>query len=141
MPESTTLGMTDTVTPTVSADLKNRIVQFARDSSTEISPHDEGILPELASTLPSRTTVYVAHTPKATLSDVVRTAVKTAAVGLRASPHIVARRIESQQALRAGLRELRAAGVEQVLLVAGDRSPPAGGVLEHTADSGVGCDP
>jgi methylenetetrahydrofolate reductase (NADPH) len=118
--------MTDTVTPTVSTDLKSRIVQFARDASTEISPHDEGILPELAHTLPSHTTVYVAHTPKATLSDVVRTAVKTAAIGLRASPHIVARRIESQQALRAGLRELKAAGVEQVLLVAGDRNPPAG---------------
>jgi len=120
------LGMTDTVTPTVSTDLKSRIVQFARDASTEISPHDEGILPELANTLPPHTTVYVAHTPKATLADVVRTAVKTAGVGLRASPHIVARRIESQQALRAGLRELKAAGVEQVLLVAGDRNPPAG---------------
>jgi methylenetetrahydrofolate reductase (NADPH) len=127
VPESTSRGTIHTVTPpTVSADLKGRIVEFARDSSTEISPHDEGILPELASTLPPRTTVYVAHTPKATLADVVRTAVKTAAVGLRASPHIVARRIDSEQALRAALRELKESGVEQVLLVAGDRNPPAG---------------
>src|SRR5581483_6579177 len=115
--------MTHTVTPpTESTDLKTRIVKFARDSSTEISPHDEAILPELAGTLPPHTTVYVAHTPKATLADVVRTAVKTAAVGLRPSPHIVARRIESEQSLRAALRELKAAGVEQVLLVAGDRN-------------------
>jgi methylenetetrahydrofolate reductase (NADPH) len=112
--------------PTVSTDLKSRIVEFARDSSTEISPHDEAILPELANSLPPRTTVYVAHTPKASLADVVRTAVKTAGVGLRASPHIVARRIESEQALRGALRELRQAGIEQVLLVAGDRDPPAG---------------
>jgi len=114
------------IAPTSSQDLKRRIVEFARGSSTEISPHDEGVIEELAGLLPAGTTVYVAHTPKATLQDVVRIACRLAALGLRASPHIVARRIETEQALRAGLAQLRAAGVEQVLLVAGDRNPPAG---------------
>ncbi|HTV52782.1 MAG TPA: methylenetetrahydrofolate reductase [Steroidobacteraceae bacterium] len=106
--------------------LKQRIVEFARGSSTEISPHDEGLIAELAGIVPARTTVYVAHTPKASIGEVVRIAAKVQAAGLRASPHIVARRIESRQVLRQALREVRDAGIEQVLLVAGDRNPPAG---------------
>ncbi len=107
-------------------ELKRRIVEFAHGTSTEISPHDEGLVPELAGVLPSGTTVYVAHTPKATVDDVVRIASKVRAAGLRASPHIVARRIESEQVLRDALRRLRDADIDQVLLVAGDRDPPAG---------------
>ncbi len=107
-------------------ELKRRIVEFARGTSTEISPHDEGLVPELAGVLPSGTTVYVAHTPKATVDDVVRVASKVRAAGLRASPHMVARRIESEQVLRDALRRLRDADIDQVLLVAGDRNPPAG---------------
>jgi methylenetetrahydrofolate reductase (NADPH) len=108
------------------AELKRRIIEFARDTSTEISPHDEGLVPELATILPPGTTVYVAHTPKAAVDDVVRVAATVRAAGLRASPHIVARRIEGQGVLRDALRRLRDAAVDQVLLVAGDRNPPAG---------------
>jgi len=114
------------IAPLSGPDLKHRIVEFARGTSTEISPHDEALLPELVNALPAGTTVYVAHTPKAMVQDVVRIARRAAELGLRASPHIVARRIESQRVLRDALRELRAGGVEQVLLVAGDRTPPAG---------------
>jgi methylenetetrahydrofolate reductase (NADH) len=112
--------------PSGAADLKSRIVEFARGTSTEISPHDEGLIPELAATLPPGTTVYVAHTPKATVDDVVRIASKVRAAGLGASPHIVARRIASRQILESALSRLTEAGVDQVLLVAGDLTPPAG---------------
>ena len=108
------------------AELKRQIIDFARDTSTEISPHDEGLVPELAQILPARTTVYVAHTPKAAVEDVVRVASKVQAAGLRASPHMVARRIDSERTLRDALSRLVEVGVEQVLLVAGDRDPPAG---------------
>ena len=108
------------------AELKRQIIDFARDTSTEISPHDEGLVPELAQILPARTTVYVAHTPKAAVDDVVRVASKVQAAGMRASPHMVARRIDSERTLRDALSRLVEVGVEQVLLVAGDRDPPAG---------------
>src|SRR6185312_1316357 len=62
----------------------------------------------------------------ATLADVVRVAIKVQALGLTASPHIVARRLESLAALRTALQELTAGGVHQVLLVAGDLDKPAG---------------
>jgi methylenetetrahydrofolate reductase (NADPH) len=106
--------------------LKRAIVDFTRNASTEISTHDEAALPELASTLPAGTAVYVAHTPKATLNDVVQTAIQLQGLGFRASPHIVARRVESQESLQKGLQQLSAAGVEQALLVAGDLPKPLG---------------
>ncbi|HUK02242.1 MAG TPA: methylenetetrahydrofolate reductase [Steroidobacteraceae bacterium] len=107
-------------------DLKRTITEFARAASAEISTHDEGILPDLANVLPRGTMIYVAHTPKAQVTDVVRVAAKCVTLGFRACPHIVARRISSPQLLREALRTARDGGVEQVLLVAGDLTPPAG---------------
>lgn len=107
-------------------ELQRAVIDFARKASTEISTLDEKLLPTLAEKLLPGTTVYVAHTPKATLQDVVRVGLTAQSLGFRASPHIVARRIESEAALRAGLKALREGGVEQVLLVAGDLNPPLG---------------
>lgn len=124
------------------AELKRRVVEFARGTSTEISTHDEELLPALVNRLPAGTTVYVAHTPKASLDDVVRVALKAQSLGLRASPHIVARRLESERALRDALRELREGGVEQLLLIAGDREQPVGKFTStlEVLDSGATVD-
>jgi methylenetetrahydrofolate reductase (NADPH) len=121
------------------ADLKPAVIEFARSASTEISTMDEELLPQLAQRFLPGQVVYVAHTPKATLQDVVRVALKVQGLGFKASPHIVARRIESETALRAALAALVSGGVEQVLLVAGDLDPPLGpfhSTLE-IIDSGV----
>jgi len=109
-----------------SAQLKRRIVEFVRGASAEVTPADAELLPALANRLPAGTTIYVAHTPKADVDDVVRVAVQAESLGLRACPHIVARRIASERALRAALTELKDGGVEQIMLVAGDRDPPIG---------------
>lgn len=106
--------------------MNTSVVEFVRAASTEISTHDEELLPVLANKLPAGMPVYVAHTPKATLDDVVRVAIKAQSLGFRASPHIVARRTASEQALRAALREMTDAGIDQVLLVAGDLEQPLG---------------
>ena len=114
------------VAPVGELDMKSRVVEFARAASTEISTMDEKVVPELVGVLPKGITIYVAHTPKASLDDVVRVAVQVQRLGFRASPHIVARRLESERALRTALGQLAEAGVEQVLLVAGDPpNPPA----------------
>jgi methylenetetrahydrofolate reductase (NADPH) len=108
------------------ADLKRAVIEFARAASTEISTLDEEQLPQLAMKLLPGQVVYIAHTPKASFQDVVRVALKVQALGFTASPHIVARRIGSEAALREGLAALTAGGVQQVLLVAGDLNPPLG---------------
>ena len=107
-------------------DLKPRIIDFVQRASTEVTTHDEKILPELAATLPQGSTVYVAHTPKAHFDDVIRVSLQVQSLGLRASPHLVARRLPTERAVREGLQRLYAAGVEQALLVAGDRDAPLG---------------
>lgn len=116
--------MNANLAPQGAVDLKSRVVEFARAASTEISTMDEAIVGDLVGVLPKGITIYVAHTPKASLDDVVRVASKVQQLGFRASPHIVARRLESEQALRTALGQLTQAGVEQVLLVAGDREQP-----------------
>jgi methylenetetrahydrofolate reductase (NADPH) len=107
-------------------ELKRDLVAFARGASTEISTHDEKLLESLAERLPAGTCVYVAHTPKSTVEDVVRVAIKVQAAGFAASPHLVARRLPSEQTLRGALARLREQGVEQALLVAGDLDRPLG---------------
>ncbi len=46
--------------------------------------------------------------------------------GLKASPHLVARRIGSEAELARAVSRLREGGVEQVLVIAGDAAHPAG---------------
>jgi methylenetetrahydrofolate reductase (NADPH) len=106
--------------------MNKNVLEFVQGASTEISTHDEDLLGELTDILPAGMAMYVAHTPKSSLDDVVRVAVKAQSLGFRASPHIVARRLPSEQALKDGLRALTDAGVEQVLLVAGDLERPLG---------------
>lgn len=106
--------------------LERAVVEFTRAASTEISTHDEKLVEVLAQRLPAGTAVYVAHTPKSSIEDVVRVAIKVQAAGLVASPHLVARRLPSEQALRGALARLRDHGIEQVLLVAGDLDRPLG---------------
>jgi methylenetetrahydrofolate reductase (NADPH) len=112
--------------PDALGELKRAAVAFARRASTEISCHDERLLDALAQRLPRGMSVYVAHTPKSSVEDVLRVAGEVQARGFAASPHLVARRLPSVDALRDILVRLRAHGIEQVLLVAGDLARPIG---------------
>jgi methylenetetrahydrofolate reductase (NADH) len=115
--------------------LRRQLSDLVAAGSTEVTPHDEKVLDELAHVLPAGYGVYVAHTPKATPDDIVR----VAALGLTASPHIVARRVVDPQRLRDRLHALVAGGVEQALLVAGDLATPTGPFTStlDLLDSGV----
>jgi methylenetetrahydrofolate reductase (NADPH) len=119
--------------------LKSRIVELVRQASTEITVGDDALMPSLAELLPAGSCVHVAHTPKASLDQVVQLSLAVQHSGLSACPHIVARRIVSQSALRSALRELKRGGVEQILLVAGDREKPVGAFTNtlEILDSGV----
>lgn len=107
-------------------ELKGAVVAFARNASTEISTRDEKLLATLAQRLPAGMSMYVAHTPRCSVEDVVRVAIEAQAAGFAATPHLVARRLPSEQALRDVLARLRAHGIEQALLVAGDLDRPLG---------------
>ena len=85
--------------------------------------------------------VYVAHTPKASLDDVVRVALRLRALGLTVSPHIVARRVADLDRLAdARCGRWPAAGVEQILLIAGDRAAVARLFHEHARAARIASD-
>src|SRR6202162_4225374 len=107
-------------------DLKSRIASFMRGASTEITPAEENRLPELKSVLPRGTGVYVAHTPHASFGQVIHAALAVQRAGFHATPHIAVRRVPDSQTLRTALQELRAGGVEDILLIAGDAPRPVG---------------
>jgi methylenetetrahydrofolate reductase (NADPH) len=119
--------------------LRRQLSDFVAAGSTEVTVHDENVLEELARLLPAGFPVYVAHTPKATPDDIVRVALRIQALGLTASPHIIARRVVDPQRLRERLHALVAGGVEQALLVAGDLATPSGPFTStlDLLDSGV----
>lgn len=130
-------------------DLKGRIVSFMRGASTEITPSEENRLPELKSVLPGGTGVYVAHTPNASFGQVIHAALAVQRAGFHATPHIAVRRVPDSQTLRAALKELRAGGVEHILLIAGDAPRPIGefsgtldvlrsGIVEESGISRIG---
>jgi methylenetetrahydrofolate reductase (NADPH) len=100
--------------------LKQGLREFVAAGSTEVTPHDESRLEEFAGVVPRGMCVYVAHTPRASLDDVVRIALRLRALGLSVSPHVVARRVADVATLRRALRALVAAGIERILLIAGD---------------------
>lgn len=81
-------------------DLKPELARFVASSSTEVTSHDEKLLEPFARELPAGFRVYVAHTPKSSLDDVVRVALRLQSLGLRPSPHIVARRVVDLAHLR-----------------------------------------
>jgi methylenetetrahydrofolate reductase (NADPH) len=112
--------------PSSSVALKQKLILLAHGASTEITPRDVGLLPTLARRFAPGRTIYVAHPPKSTLDDVVRTALQVEALGFKACPHIVARRLVSERALREALTELRDGAVEQALLIGGDPEKPVG---------------
>ena len=107
-------------------DLKGRIVSFMRGASTEITPSETNRLPELAAVLPPGAAVYVAHTPHASFAQVIQAALAVRRAGFVATPHIAVRRVPDSDTLRTALAELRAGGVEDILLIAGDAPRPVG---------------
>lgn len=102
------------------AELSSAIAAFVADYSIEVTPHDAGKLDEIAAELKAGTSTYVAHPPNMSLDDVVQFAGVVQSRGFKAVPHIIARKLESESQLDAGLAQLRELGVHRALVVAGD---------------------
>jgi methylenetetrahydrofolate reductase (NADPH) len=106
--------------------LKSALRTFVATGSTEVTTRDESKLAEFARDIPVGYRVYVAHTPTASLDDVVRVALRLQSLGLVPTPHIVARRIADCGQLRRALDTLVAHDVRRILLIAGDRAESQG---------------
>ena len=101
-------------------DLKRHIADFLRDYSIEITPHDAGKLDAIRAELADGTAVYVAHPPGVPIDDIVSLAGQVQKLGLKATPHIIARKLESPEQLERALARCQELGIHNALCVAGD---------------------
>ncbi len=101
-------------------ELKQHISAFLRDYSIEITPHDTGKLDAIRAELTDGAAVYVAHPPGVPIDDIVALAGSVQKLGLTATPHIIARKLESRDQLERALARCQELGIHNALCVAGD---------------------
>jgi methylenetetrahydrofolate reductase (NADPH) len=101
-------------------ELHKAIAAFVRDYSIEITPHDTGKLDDIAAVVPKGTAVYVAHPPGVPIDDIVTLAGRVKQLGFNATPHVIARKLESRDQLERALARCQALGIHNALCVAGD---------------------
>ena len=100
--------------------LRKAISAFLTDYSIEATPHDEAKLDEIRNVVPAGTCVYIAHPPGVPIDDIVKLAGRVQKLGFKATPHIIARKLESRAQLEGALAALQQLGVDRALCVAGD---------------------
>ena len=111
---------------------------LAASASVELAPRQLADCDRLGDQLPLGTEVYVPFPPKARWRETVATCRALLEAGMTPVPHLAARAIDGAGMLDDRLAELAEAGVDALLLVAGDASRPAGAYGDTLAvlDSG-----
>lgn len=103
------------------------IVRLARNASIETSTRNVADVNGYARMLPPGSDVYITFLPGTPYHHILSTAIRLRQVGLNPVPHLAARRFASAAAVADFLARLRdEAGVNRVLLVAGDSDAAAG---------------
>jgi len=103
------------------------IRQLLIEASIEMNASDVPHLPESRAFLPQGKKVYISHLPRQRWKDTIDASAAARAAGLKPVPHIPVRLMPDAMTLSQTLRQLiEHAGIEEVLLVAGDYSQPTG---------------
>jgi methylenetetrahydrofolate reductase (NADPH) len=100
------------------------IMRLCKDASLEMTYHDAGHLNECRKLLGRTGRIYVSHLPLQTWEQSVAAAIEVQEAGFTPVPHVPARHLANAGELDQLLAQLtRKAGVEHLLLIAGDRAP------------------
>lgn len=109
------------------ADPAQAVRAFMQGYSVEATRPQLAELDALAATAPASTRVYLSAVPRLTADELIATSARLRAAGLEPVPHFAAREVTTAAALASCLKRLRnEADVQCALVVAGDRSQPAG---------------
>jgi len=109
------------------SDLMQEIADFVRGFSIEATRPTAEEIAVLSSLAPRGTRVYVSAVPTRPIQEPLDSAIRLKAAGFGPVPHIAARAFASAAALDRFLAQLtQEAGVERILIIAGDRDRPAG---------------
>src|SRR5262245_10346398 len=118
---------------------KQSVQRLVKDYSIETTTREAARVARFSDIVPLGTRLYIVHVPGSDRLDTVPLARRLRKEGLEPVPHIAARSFENLSILDKFLERLAAeAGVNQILLIAGDSAPT--GQLESTLqvlDSGV----
>lgn len=118
--QTTVIESLDTWTP------EGALTALAASASLEVPASAHTTEAAVLQQLPGDTRVYLPHTPRTSVAETLAACRTVAAAGLRPVPHLAARAVPGHDWLGDFLDRLRAAGSEEVLLIAGDRKKPAG---------------
>jgi methylenetetrahydrofolate reductase (NADPH) len=100
------------------------ILRLCRNASLEMTYHDVGHLNECRALLGRGGRIYVSHLPQQSWEQSVAAAIEVQEAGFTPVPHVPARHLANAAQLDQLLGQLTSkAGVEQLLLIAGDREP------------------
>lgn len=116
------------------------IVAFARGWSIEATAPSAAEIASLATIVPAGTEVYLTAVPTRDPFGQVEAAVRLRRAGLSPVPHVAVRHFSTAAALDGFLARMAGeAGVDRILVIAGDRDPPAGAFRSATEaiDSGL----
>lgn len=116
----------------------NSLGELAAGASVEV-PQRPLEVEALTCNLPAGATVHVPFVPRGLWRDTAVSCERILAAGMRPVPHLPARGVRSAGELDERLSELSAAGVDSLMLVAGDHARPAGPYPDTLAllDSGL----
>jgi 5,10-methylenetetrahydrofolate reductase len=115
------------VPPAMEASTKQQIMDLLTGFSIEMTPRESAGIASLADYLPKGTTVDITHITSADLPRVVDAVKAIRAEGFNPVPHLAARSFTGGTQLEAYLQRLQVTGnLEEVFLIAGDTSRPAG---------------
>jgi methylenetetrahydrofolate reductase (NADPH) len=106
---------------------KRAVQDFVAGYSIETTVREGQRVGRFADIVPAGTKLFIAHVPGTDPADTVTLATRLRNEGMEPVPHVVARRIERLALLDDFLGRLAGdAGVQQILVVAGDVSEPVG---------------
>jgi methylenetetrahydrofolate reductase (NADPH) len=115
------------VSPAEAARIAERIRALLGTATFDVMARDRGADDVCRDRLAPGTPVYINHTPADTTQGIVAAAVRLRRAGFVPVPHVAARHVASFTRLNDYLAQAAAeAGVDQVLLVAGDVERPVG---------------
>lgn len=104
---------------------RSALARFLAAPRYEVLPTD-GVLDLVAASVPKPVTLTVTASPRRGLSATVHLAIRLTELGYVAVPHLAARMIRNRAELARIVDDLRAAGIRNVFVVAGDAQDPAG---------------
>jgi methylenetetrahydrofolate reductase (NADPH) len=103
------------------------IAALAQQASVEMTRHDSEHLEACRQLLAPGTSMYVSHIPGQTWRQTLQCCISVRAAGFEPVPHLPVRELADEPALEQLVADLVAqAGVQRVLLIAGDRANPVG---------------